>query len=144
MITLAETANKIFTNYKVKDIVINQYKSLQYKDTIKDAIKIILSSQHRMILVYNKTSIIGWITKKHIVQALQKNDEMAAVSEYISGELQFIDAFCDLHAARKLLAATTDNILIVLENNQVIGIIDKENLDELLLFVTAKKEFLQL
>jgi predicted transcriptional regulator len=144
MKNLAETVKSVFASYKIKDIVINQYKSLQDNHTIKDAIKMILSTQNKMILIYHKTTMIGILTKKHIVEALRNGDENAPITKYMSKALECIDAGMDLLSARKLLAAAKDHTMIVKEDNQVIGIIDKDNLDELLLFVTVKKQAIKL
>ncbi|MBK9330790.1 MAG: CBS domain-containing protein [Sphingobacteriales bacterium] len=134
----------IFKNYTIKDIVINQYKSLQDHHTIKDAIKMILSTQNKMILIYHKTTMIGVLTKKHIVRALRKDDENASITKYMHKALAFADAGLDLLTARQLLANTAEHILIVKEDNQIIGIIDKDNVDELVSFVTAKKRAINL
>lgn len=141
---LATTVKHVFASYKIKDIVINQYKSLQDNHTIKDAIRMILSTQNKMILIYHKTTMIGILTKRHIVQALRNNDENAPITKYMSKALDFIDASVDLLTARKLLASAHEHTMIVKEDNQIIGIIDKENLDELLLFVTVKKQAIAL
>lgn len=140
MSTLSENMLNIFLKYTVKDIIINQYKSLQKNNTIKDAIKIILSTQQRMIIIFDKTKIIGWLTKQEIVKALFNKDEEGKVSTYMCNVVEYIDATCNLSEARVLIQNSFFKTMVVLENNQTIGIIDKENLDELLLFVTAKKE----
>ncbi|MFN8236798.1 MAG: hypothetical protein U0T77_01390 [Chitinophagales bacterium] len=144
MKTISDTIRNAVKNYKIKDIVINQYKSLQDYNTIKDAIKMILSTQNKMILIYHKTTMIGFLTKKHILKALQHDDENASITKYMHRALNFVDAGIDLLTARKLLAMASEHILIVKEDNQIIGIIDKENVDELLLFVTAKKQAITL
>ncbi len=135
----SEAASRLFKNYKIKDIVINQYKSLQDHHTIRDAIKMLLSTQNKMILIYHKTTMIGILTKKHIMRALRKDDENAAITKYMHKALDFVDAGLDLLSARQLLATTAEHILVVKEDNQIIGIIDKENVEELVSFVTAKK-----
>lgn len=144
MATLSEKIEKIFLNYNIKDIVINQYKSLQANDTINDAIKIILSTQNSMIVVFEKTKLLGWLTKAQIVRALMNGDEHSSVKKYVLTDVEEIDARSNLLEARKILANSVSKIMVVVENKQMIGIIDKENLDELLLFVTAKKQALQL
>lgn len=144
MNTLSENLVNIFQNYTVKDIIINQYKALQHNNTINDAIKIILSTQQRMIIIFDKTKIVGWLTKQEIVKALFNKDEHGKVASYMCNVVEYIDAKCNLSDARIMLQKSISKTMVVLENNQTIGIIDKENLDELLLFVTAKKESIQL
>lgn len=144
MNSLATIANKMFREYTIKNIVINQYKSLQQSDTINDAIKVILSSQHRMIIIYDKNKIVGWISRNHIVKALQNNDEYGSLEKYMSKQIEYIDAQQTIENARKEMSNSDNPIKIVAENNQIIGIIDKENIDELLLFITAKKNYLHL
>lgn len=144
MNSLATIANKMFREYTIKNIVINQYKSLEQSDTINDAIKVILSSQHRMIIIYDKNKIVGWISRNHIVKALQNNDEYGSLEKYMSKHIEYINAQQTIENARKEMSNSDNPIKIVAENNQIIGIIDKENIDELLLFITAKKNYLHL
>ena len=84
--------NRILSNYTVKDIVINQYKSLQQHHTILDAIKMVLSSQISIFMVYFKTNLVGYISKKGIIKAIKEKKLTASVEQYMNKEINYLDA----------------------------------------------------
>lgn len=134
----------ILNYYTVKDIVINQYKSLQQHQTILDAIKMILASQISIFMVYNKTTIVGYISKQDIIKAINEKKISAFVNQYMNQEINYLDASTTLVEAEKRFNFYQCQIFVVKEENQVIGILDKENIEELKLFIYTNQDKIDL
>ena len=132
---LKSNINEILSTYTVKDIVINQYKSLQHHQTILDAIKMILASQITIFMVYHKTNIVGYISKQDIIDAIKEKNINAAVDKYMNNEIIYLDAKNTLAEAEFLFNIHQTHLFVVKEENQIIGILDKENIEELKLFI---------
>jgi predicted transcriptional regulator len=136
--------NRILSNYTVKDIVINQYKSLQQHHTILDAIKMVLSSQISIFMVYFKTNLVGYISKRGIIKAIKEKKLTASVEQYMNKEINYLDAGKTLLETEILFKTHQCQLFVVQEENQIIGILDKENIEELKLFIRTNQDKIEL
>ncbi len=136
--------NGMLSKYTVKDIVINQYKSLQHHHTILDAIKMILSSQISIFMVYFKRNLVGYISKKGIIKAIKEKKLTASVEQYMNKEINYLDASNTLLETEKLFKTKHCELFVVQEENQIIGILDKENIEELKLFIRTNQDKIEL
>ncbi|MBK6273623.1 MAG: CBS domain-containing protein [Saprospirales bacterium] len=95
----------------------------------------VLSSQISIFMVYFKTNLVGYISKQDIIDAIKEKNINAAVDKYMNNEIIYLDAKNTLAEAEFLFNIHQTHLFVVKEENQIIGILDKENIEELKLFI---------
>lgn len=134
------TQNKsILSGYKVKDVLMTEYKTIDENDTIKTAVEIILSSQYNNFLVLNEGKPTGTLSRDEIIKALSKKGESECIQEVMNRNLFFLDSEQALEIAYQGLQEQGLHLAPVMENQSFIGVLDKENILEFILFQEAKR-----
>jgi Zn-dependent protease/predicted transcriptional regulator len=122
--------------YKVRDVMLNEFVSLQATDTLEKAVDILLKGQAKDFLVFNDGQYIGAMGRESLIQSVAEKGKEAKVlvatvpAQTLSPEDDLSKVFLDVQkeAAR---------IWPVMENGKLIGALDYENISEFLMLKSA-------
>jgi Zn-dependent protease/predicted transcriptional regulator len=138
---MAQTENEyvkskfLLHDYKVEDIMMRKYYSLDSTDTIRDAARALLDVQASSFLIMENGNVIGTLDRDGIIRALTKNGEDSSVKFGMNTQVKFLEPEMPLEKAHMYLQS--NSILPVVDKGQVIGVIDLNNILELIMIRSA-------
>jgi predicted transcriptional regulator len=129
--------------YKVRDVLMKQYPTIDYNETLETALKLMLDSQNKHFLVTQNGIPMGTLNREQIIEGLSKKEEEAELSSIIDKNLILLQADSLLEDVFELVYKHKSTLMLVIENNQLIGTLDTENLLEFILIneVKAKRAY---
>ncbi len=130
----------ILKGYKVRDILMKQYQSIDANEPLKTAITLLLDSQSKNFLITDNKEAVGTLNRDQIIMGLSENGENTPIQNIMNRNLIFLDADSQLESVFELVYKNKSNLLLVLENNELVGTLDTENLIEFLLIKEVKSK----
>ncbi|HET6989955.1 MAG TPA: site-2 protease family protein, partial [Bacteroidia bacterium] len=132
-----EEEKSILETHKVKDAIMHKFTVLKKEDTIPMAVKYLLDSQETDFIVVENGHQCGIITRKEIIKGLSEEGKNSFVGNYMLIKNFILDPEMNLKEAYTKM--TTDNIPIcaVEESGKITGVLNLENIVELLLVEKA-------
>ena len=125
---------EILKGYKVKESLIKNITTLHPQDTIKDAIKIIISGTENNFIVLENNVVKGILYYQDIIK--NAKNENVLIKEIMSTSFTTINGEDSLKDVYQLFLTQKNSFSPVLENGKLIGAIDNVNLNEFILFHT--------
>lgn len=123
-------------DFAMKDIPV-----LQTRDTISNAVKILLNGQAKTFLVMNDDKPAGVLNRDSIIKALQQSGAEMQLHSAMDKNLAYIEAGEPAEKAFTLIQQHKYPLLIVTKNNQLYGVIDMENVLEYIMVAGASSGF---
>lgn len=130
----------LLEGYTVKDVLIRKYYSLDENATINDAIKGLLDVQVFDFLVMKGNVVTGTLSSKAITKAVAEQNLTAPVSQIMEKNIEFLSPEMPLVKLFTGFRKAGDNIRPVMEGNVLIGIVDMNNILELIMVTRATTE----
>jgi len=124
--------------YKVRDVLMKQYPTIDYNETLETAVKMMLDSQNQHFLVTENGIPMGTLNREQIIEALSKKEEESALSSIMDRELILLQVDSLLEDVFELVHKNKTTLMLVMEDNQLIGTLDTENLLEFILINEVK------
>ncbi len=127
--------------YKVSDILMTHYLTIESDETLATAVKLLLDSQSRDFLVMQNSEAVGTLNRDEIIQALSEKGDQVPIHTIMNTTLIFLQANSLLEDNFEIIYKNKSSLMLVVENDQLIGTIDTENLLEFILIreVEAQK-----
>jgi Zn-dependent protease len=138
------TESKYFLKgYKVRDVLMKQYHSIDANEPLKTAITLLLDSQSKIFLITENEEPVGTLNRDQIIIALSEHGENVAILNAMNKNLIYLEVETFLEDIFELVYHNKSNLMLVMENNHLIGTLDTENLMEFLLIkeVNIKKSY---
>jgi Zn-dependent protease/predicted transcriptional regulator len=126
--------------YKVRDVLMKQYISIDAGEPIKTAIDLLLDSQSKTFLITENNEPIGTLNRDQIIIALSEKGENVVISSAMNKNLIYLDVETLLENIFELVYKNKTNLMLVMENNKLVGTLDTENLLEFLLIKGVKSK----
>jgi Zn-dependent protease/CBS domain-containing protein len=130
----------LLKGYKVRDIVIQNFLSLDSKETLATATQLLLNSQSKDFLITKDGRASGTLNRDEIITALSQKKENSSLETIMNTNLVYLDANSLLEDAFETIYKNKSSLLLVLENQELIGILDTENLLEFILIKEVKSK----
>jgi signal-transduction protein with cAMP-binding, CBS, and nucleotidyltransferase domain len=130
----------ILKGFKVRDILMKQYQSIDVNEPIKTAITLLLDSQSKIFMITENNEPVGTLNRDQIIAALSEKWEDTTVGSAMKRNLIYLDVETLLEDIFELVSANKSNLMLVTENGQHIGVLDTENLLEFLLIKGVKSK----
>jgi Zn-dependent protease/predicted transcriptional regulator len=129
--------------YKVRDVLMKQYITIDAHEPIKTAIALLLDSQSKIFLITENNVPVGTLNRDQIIVALTEKGENIAIHSAMNKNLIYLDVETLLENIFELIYKNKNNLMLVLENNELVGTLDTENLLEFLLIrgIKSKKAY---
>jgi Zn-dependent protease/predicted transcriptional regulator len=124
--------------YKVRDVLMKQYPTIDYNETLETAVKLMLDSQNKHFLVTENGIPMGTLNREQIIAALAKKEGETRLSSIMDRELILLQADDLLEDIFELVYKNKSTLMLVIDDNQLIGTLDTENLLEFILINEVK------
>ena len=109
-------------------------------DHLDRAIQLTLSSSQKDFPVLDGTDVVGVLTQTDLLKALQEQGEQAIVSDWMQAKLQSAEMDEPIEKVLQRLQVCQCRLLSVTEAGRLVGIINMDNIMELLSIQKALHE----
>jgi len=124
--------------FKVHDVLMKQYPKVDANETVKTAVALVLDSQNKNFLITEQEIPVGTLNRDQIIMALSQKGEAEFIYNIMDRNLIFLDANSLLENVFELIQLNKSKLMLVMENNEVAGALDIENLMEFILINEVK------
>ncbi len=119
----------ILKNHKAGDIARSFFTEISLNDPISRPFDLVNKGLEKNFLVFNEANeICGTLDENDVINAMKNKNENNLVSEFYKKEFVTINAENTLRAAYTKMMESNYNILPVIEQGQIVGVIDVGNL----------------
>lgn len=134
-------SKSLLHDYRVSDVVMKKYFSLHVSDTISDAVRLLLDVQATGFLIMENNNVVGTLDRDRIIHVLSEQGKDVPLILAMNTRLKFLSPEMSLDKIFSEFKSSENAILPVLQNNELIGVVDLNNILELILSRTAEKNF---
>ena len=124
--------------FKIHDVLMKQYPKIDANETVKTAVALVLDSQNKNFLITEQEIPVGTLNRDQIIMALSQKGEAEFIYNIMDRNLIFLDANSLLENVFELIQLNKSKLMLVMENNEVAGALDIENLMEFILINEVK------
>ena len=117
--------------------MLTDFQVLSPDDTLSDAIELTLAGSQKEFPVLVDKVMVGVLTQDDLLKGLQAQGEQYHVGAWMQKEIQSADINEPLEKVLERLQASHCPLISVTENNQLVGIINLDNILELIKIQTA-------
>lgn len=135
----AETVRAALSGLKVKDAVMRRFTLLRPDDTIGRVVDVLLNSQETVFLVADADRPVGTLSRTELIRGLSEQGKDALVSGYMNTDFVVVGPEMKLQDLVAQLSET-GGVAAVMEGDSILGLIDRENIEEKLLVQRALKD----
>jgi predicted transcriptional regulator len=115
-----------------------QYPIIDAHEKLKTAIDLLLDSQNKNFLVTDNAVPVGTLNRDQIILALGKRGENEIIANIMDPNLIFLEADSLIENVYEDMYKNKSTLMLIRENNKVIGALDTENLLEFILIEEVK------
>jgi Zn-dependent protease len=128
----------ILKGFKVQDVVMKDYQTIDADEKIKKAVELLLDSQNKIFLITENNIPVGTLNRDQIIMALSKKGDDEFIYNVMDRNLIILENNSLLENVFELIQQNKSTLMLVMENNQLIGTLDIENLLEFILINEVK------
>lgn len=128
---MASTGRSLMRGATVRQAMMTDFRVLRHSDTIRDAAALLLASPQQDFPVLAGDTVGGLLTRADLLRAMASEGPDAYVAGSMNRTFTALDPNLDLEQAAPLLAAA-GNCALVMERDQLVGLLTSENLSEFL------------
>lgn len=130
--------NAVLSGLRVADALRTRFAALSTDVTLGEAVSELLRGGDTDFIVMDNGKVEGILTRTHIVEAMSKGAQAETAAGLVM-QVSFISVSTNtgLSEARQKLAESGQNILPVIDNGELRGIIDAENILEMIMLRSA-------
>lgn len=134
-----ESTQALLSRYRVADVLMRQFTTLHVWDRLDKAVALLLNGQEKEFLVEDDNRIVGVLTREDIIRGLQQSNTDITVGRIAKTELVQLSLDMSLKDAFEQMAKAGIAISPVYENEELVGVVNQENIMELLMVQEAMK-----
>jgi Zn-dependent protease len=132
-----EASRSVLAHYFVKDVIMHHFTLLQSDDTIDKAVKLLLDGSEKEFLVKENGIVTGSITRDNLITGLGHFGKDALLSEIMNRNLIKLRPNMPLDEAYELFSENQVEICPVLEEENLVGVLNRANIMEVLLIANT-------
>ncbi len=132
-----ERTKSELSGLSVRDALMRRFTDLSPFDTLSTAVDALLNSQETDFIVMDGDEPIGLLTRNEIIRGLSEKGPDARVSSYMNREFFVVGPELGLSDFLKEVTAHGRDVALVMHEGQLLGMIDRENVEERLLVERA-------
>lgn len=135
-----EQAQSLLSGLKVKDALIRRFTVLNPTDNLGQAVDSLLNSQETDFLITEQDRPIGVLSKNEIIRGLSEQGSHSPISVFMNRNFFVVNAEMKLQDFFQMVLAKGQNVAVVMDGNSLLGLIDRENVEERLLIQEALRQ----
>ena len=137
---LYEQTKAALSGLQVKDALMGQFTILKPEDTLSQAVDALLNSQETEFVIVDRDKPVGILTRNEIIKGLAEKGKDAPVSDYAEKKFFVVTSATPLSEFFQKASESGQNVALVMDENSLQGLIDGENVKEMLLVQEALKK----
>ena len=126
--------------HKVKDILIHQFQKMEADDSLRAAVKVLLDSTEDHFLVMDEEKVVGTINREILLKAMEERPDTIPIREIMNTELNTLTPempLSEVYNPQKKTFRAQGQLMPVMQDNQLVGGLDLENIAEFIQLKTA-------
>ncbi len=128
-----EETKSALSGFKVKDALMHRFTRLYPTDPLRKAIDLLLDGQEREFVVADGDTVTGILTRDDLVKGLAEHGAGGFVSNAMRTDFISLDPYMALEKVYHEMISTGCVVAPVYDGDALLGILNKENIEELLL-----------
>lgn len=134
-----ESTRSALSDLTVKDAMMTRFTVLSPEDPLSKAVQQLLQSQDKDFLVGDHNNVAGVLTRKGIISGLTEFGQQASLAKAMTKDFLALSPEMALQDVYNKIMTNGYTINPVYESGQLIGVVDKENIMELIMVKDALK-----
>lgn len=135
-----ESTKSALAGYTAKDVLMKQFTHLPPEETLEKVIQLLLNGQEKEFVITDNDKVLGILTRTELIRGLSEYGKAASVAEVMRKDCIILRPDVPLQQVYQKLMAHGCAVAPVVDNGRLLGIVDRENIDEFLLIETALKK----
>ena len=117
-------------NTEIYKIMSPKFYSANMKNSLAEILEIMITNNTKMVVVLDDKKIIGIISEKDIIKSINFKDNLSNVKLdlFINKMVVFLPPDTNISNATKLLITSNSDMIIVVKNKSLLGIVTKSDL----------------
>lgn len=132
-----EMTKTSLTGYTVKDILMKQFPRLDPQDNLEKAVELLLDGQAHDFVITENNKVLGILSRNDLIKGLSEKGNEALVTEAMQTEFLVLTPDKPLQEIYQQLLTQSISVAPVVQNGELLGIIDKENIYEFIMVKEA-------
>lgn len=134
-----EATKSILTGHSVKDVLMKQFTLLQPQETLENVVEILLNGQEQEFIITDNGQVIGILTRKELIAGLAEYGKKSHIARVMRKDFLTLTSDMPLQEVYQKLMASGCSVAPVLDQGKLIGMVDRENINELIMVKDALK-----
>jgi Zn-dependent protease len=130
---------ELVVRFTAKHAMMTQFIPLEKEEPISKAIELLLAGQAKSFLITDQGIPYGIIDRDDIIRGVKEFDENQSVQHIARKELVTVDENTPLNEVFMEFRKTRTPLILVMAHDQLAGIIDTENIAELIMINSARR-----
>lgn len=136
--------NQFFiSDLKASDAMMTNFRTLDVSQSIGDAVKALLDGEAKNFVILNQSQPVGTVGRDQIIRGIRNFTESASIDKIMDLNLVTVSARSPLTEVFTLLQQSNPPLILVMSEETVRGVIDIENIAELIMIRGARGVGLQ-
>ncbi len=131
-------SQSFLTGLVARDALMTNYQTLDKNQTIADAVRLLLDGEAKNFLVLDDDRPFGVLNRDHIIRGIQAAGESALLHTVADPNLLYADSSAPLQEILVQFQQVKQSIILVQEQGRLMGIIDLDNISELIMVNAAR------
>jgi Zn-dependent protease/predicted transcriptional regulator len=127
------------SHYTVRDVSMGEIKTINSSETVNTAVQMLLQGQSTYFLILENEQPIGTLSRDEIISGLSEHGGNVAIQTVMNKEIVFLESNTPLEEAYRKLRESNTYLIVIVENQQMIGVLDNENILEFIMIREARK-----
>lgn len=123
--------------HSVREGMMTNYVTLSPTDTVRDALDKLLTGSEHEFIIEEDGQVVGTLTRSQLIQAVKQEQMATPVSKIMAVEVKTFNVQDKLSEAYSELQKSKAPLYPVLENGQLAGVINSDNINEFILIQSA-------
>lgn len=123
---------------KASDALMTNFPTIDRNKTVADAVKLLLDGEAKSFLVMDEGIPYGILSRDHIIKGISRFGELAKLDEILDRNLIYSEMDTSLNVVFQQFQQSRSPIILVRSDNVFKGIIDAENIAELIMIKAAR------
>lgn len=128
-----ETTKSVLEGHTVRDVVMENFTALVSGQSLQSVVHLLLDGQQTEFIVVDNGDVTGVVTREELIKGLSEYGKEASVSQIIRTDYLTLTPEMPLTEVYQKILAGSCNVAPVLQDGSLVGMVDKENINELIM-----------
>jgi Zn-dependent protease/CBS domain-containing protein len=130
----------IFKDYRVRDAMVRQFQTLNEHDLVADAVRVSSTSEQKDFPVMDDGHVSGLLLHRDVIKALAAGDGNHRLADFVRRDCLKVDDDEPLDRVLDKMNALSCRTLLVVRQDQLVGILSEEHLGNWLMLHSSVRE----